>query len=119
MIDEDGSKSQVNFLIMEVAEGGELFDWIAHGGKFEEDLARYYFSECIKGIKAVHDAGYAHRDLKAENILVTHEYVVKICDFGLAGLLEGRDGQGVMRSKKGTEGYRAPEIMKRNAKYDG
>lgn len=58
-------------MIMEVADGGELFDWIAHGGRFEEDLARYYFTECIKGIQAVHQAGFAHRDLKSENILVT------------------------------------------------
>ena len=46
----DGSQEEKHFLEMDVADGGELFDWIAHGGRFEEDLGRYYFSEAIRGI---------------------------------------------------------------------
>ena len=31
------------YMIMEYAEGGELFDYIANSGELKEDEARYYF----------------------------------------------------------------------------
>ena len=46
----DGRQEKKHFLEMDVADGGELFDWIAHGGRFDEDLGRYYFSEAMRGI---------------------------------------------------------------------
>jgi serine/threonine protein kinase len=119
LIDADGRQEKKHFLEMDVADGGELFDWIAHGGRFDEDIGRYYFSEAIRGIKAMHDKGLAHRDLKPENLLLDKDMVLKLADFGLVGLLTGRDGSGLMKSNKGTEGYKAPEIVERRGKYDG
>lgn len=37
-----GSK-RVNYIIVQIAEGGELFDFICDTGRFPEPLARYYF----------------------------------------------------------------------------
>lgn len=34
---------RVSFIVLELALGGELFDFIANSGAFEEDEARYYF----------------------------------------------------------------------------
>ena len=67
----------------------------------------------------MHDMGLAHRDLKPENLLLDKDMVLKLADFGLVGLLVGRDGSGLMKSNKGTEGYKAPEIVERTGNYDG
>ena len=39
----NGSKKQVYYLVLEIASGGELFDYISETGNFNEKLARYYF----------------------------------------------------------------------------
>ena len=38
-----GKVSEKKFLALELAEGGELFDFVAISGRFPEPLARYYF----------------------------------------------------------------------------
>ena len=40
---DNGKKKEVNFLVLEIAEGGELFDYIAETGAFTEREARYFF----------------------------------------------------------------------------
>ena len=48
--DPNGNQEKKHYLEMDVADAGELFDWIANSGLFEENLTKYYFSEAIKGI---------------------------------------------------------------------
>ena len=42
-VDAKDNKEMKKFIVTEIADGGELFDWISIGGKFEEPLARFYF----------------------------------------------------------------------------
>ena len=49
--------------------------------------------------------------MKAENLLYDENYHLKIADFGFATALEGKDGSGLLKTKCGTEGYMAPEII--------
>lgn len=37
----------------------------------------------MKGLEEIHNLGYVYRDLKPDNILITHDGKVKLCDFGL------------------------------------
>jgi len=40
----DGQGVKVIMIVLELAQGGELFDIIAGTGAFDENLARFYFS---------------------------------------------------------------------------
>jgi serine/threonine protein kinase len=96
--------------VLELASGGELFDFIANSGRFEEPIARYYFKQFMEGLDYCHNMGIAHRDLKPENILLDSQFNIKIADFGFAAPVEGKDGSGNLTTKLGTLNYMAPEI---------
>lgn len=93
-----------------MAEGGEIFDFISIGGKFSEPIARFYFQQMISALDHLHSKGFAHRDMKPENLLLDKDFNLLLADFGFSALLAGKDGSGKMRSILGTENYMAPEI---------
>lgn len=86
----------------------------------ESEVRRWYVDIC-EGLKAIHDAGIVHRDLKLENILLDAKGAAVIADFGISRLLGGNavdvtavntiavrtpDGKIVM----GSGNYLAPEV---------
>lgn len=113
-----GKKTEVQFIVLELAIGGELFDFVAISGRFEEPLARYFFSQFMQGLSYCHEQGITHRDLKPENLLLDKNFTLKIADFGFAAPIEGRDGSGHLTTKLGTLNYMAPEIHL-NQPYQG
>jgi serine/threonine protein kinase len=102
---EDGSELPVNYIAMEYAENGEIFDFIAESGKFSEAEARYYFHQLIDALEYMHGEGYSHRDIKPENLLLDENFDLKVADFGFTTTAK------ICRSKKGTYGYMCPEIL--------
>ncbi len=106
----DGKQLAVLYLVLELVTGGELFDYIAASGRFSEGLARYYYRQLIGSLEFMHAQGFAHRDIKAQNLLLDDACDLKLADFGFAAPLAGRDGSGKLHTAKGTEGYTAPEI---------
>jgi serine/threonine protein kinase len=42
-IKSSGKQKEVSYIVLELAAGGELFDFISASGRFEEPLARYFF----------------------------------------------------------------------------
>jgi eukaryotic-like serine/threonine-protein kinase len=46
-------------------------------------------------LTAAHTAGVVHRDIKPENIMLRHDHVVKVLDFGLAKLVDPKNPPGV------------------------
>eukprot|EP00475_Leptophrys_vorax_P005106 TRINITY_DN1306_c0_g1_i1.p1 TRINITY_DN1306_c0_g1~~TRINITY_DN1306_c0_g1_i1.p1 ORF type:complete len:506 (-),score=149.34 TRINITY_DN1306_c0_g1_i1:89-1606(-) len=102
-------------IILELAEGGELFDFLCYSGAFSEVVARSYFHQLIEGLEECHSKGVIHRDLKLENVLLTADYVLKIADFGLSELNVFSD-RTKMSTWCGTKRYMAPELHE-NRKY--
>ena len=86
-----GNDKMRDYMVLEIASGGELFDFIAMSGRFTEPLARYFFQQFMSGINHCHSNGVSHRDLKPENLLLDYRFNLKIADFGYAALIEGRN----------------------------
>mmetsp|Transcript_19695 Transcript_19695/g.43914 ORF Transcript_19695/g.43914 Transcript_19695/m.43914 type:complete len:942 (-) Transcript_19695:436-3261(-) len=77
------------FLVMELANGGELFDRIKIDCGTREDTAKYFFQQLLKGVQHCHHQGVCHRDLKPENLLLQDTpgvpgTILKIADFGFS-----------------------------------
>ena len=102
-------KKLVEYFVLELIGGGELFDLIALGGGLTEPQARYMFHELLAGLQNMHSHGFAHRDLKPENILLSSDFVLKLTDFGFSAPLAGRDGSGMLKTQVGTLSFMAPE----------
>lgn len=79
-------------IVMEYVEGRTLADLVA-GGLPEPALAVRLARDVAEGLAAAHAAGLIHRDLKAENVVVTAEGRAKILDFGLAKPILEADGE--------------------------
>jgi serine/threonine protein kinase len=56
-------------LVIELMEGGELFDLINEQKRFSEDQAREIVKNLIDSIQYCHQLGIVHRDIKPENLL--------------------------------------------------
>ena len=65
------TKENVTYLALELAPGGELFDFIAQTGAFSEPVARYYFHQIIDAFEYLHSRGISHRDMKPDNIMLS------------------------------------------------
>ncbi|CAI5701683.1 unnamed protein product [Peronospora effusa] len=109
----DGSSSkQVIVIVLELATGGELFDFMMYTGCFSEKIARAYFQQLVAGLEACHGQGVYHRDIKPENLLLDENFALKIADFGLSGLRERANGIVVeLYTQCGTGGYMSPEVL--------
>lgn len=114
----DDQGKNIKYLVLELAEGGELFDYIANTEPISEDLARNFFKQIIEAIQFCHDQGITHRDLKPENVMLDTDYNIKLIDFGFQAALSGEDGSGILKTRLGTRGYQAPEILAGNG-YKG
>ena len=105
---------------MELAEKVDLIEFFTVGSSgFSEEIARHFFKQILEGLDHVHSHGFAHRDLKLENILVDQNYRLKLTDFGFIAPLEGRDKSGFLKTRLGTMGYRAPEMKVQKEGYLG
>ena len=85
------------YIIMELMEGGELFDYVVQKGTLTEEEASRIVRSVTSALVYMHSKSIVHRDLKPENLLLrrmprnSHDIVeVKIIDFGLSKVrLEG------------------------------
>ena len=80
------SKSSL-YMVMDLVQGGELFDAVAEQGRLHEDEARMYFQQLADGIHHCHMRRVYHRDIKPENLLLSPDKkILKITDFGLSSI---------------------------------
>nr|ABY59017.1 calcium-dependent protein kinase [Triticum aestivum] len=101
-------------LVMELCEGGELFDRIVARGHYTERAAAVVTKTIVEVVQMCHKHGVMHRDLKPENFLFANKKetaVLKAIDFGLSVFFTPGER---FTEIVGSPYYMAPEVLKRN-----
>lgn len=102
------------FLVMDLLEGGTLWDWVARHGPMPPRLAVDATLPVLDALAFAHRAGVVHRDVKPQNVLLTHDGVPRLTDFGIARI--DAEGSGTRTAAvMGTWTYMPPE-QRRSAK---
>lgn len=96
------------FIVMEWIKGASLLTLLQNGIPNPSDRAALA-SAIIAALAGLHKLGFAHRDVKPANILVTAEGIVYLVDFGFSKKV-GEGERSVAGTVKGTPAYMAPEI---------
>lgn len=94
------------FILMEFANGGELFTHLRQEGRLSNEEARFLSGEMILAFECIHAFHVVYRDLKPENVVIDVEGHLKLTDFGFAKVVEDRTF-----TLCGTPEYLAPEII--------
>lgn len=97
------------YLVMEYAEGGELFSYIVKHKRLDSDTARKFFQQIVSALSYLHiKVSVTHRDLKPENILLTKNKLIKLSDFGLSNVMS--EGE-FLKTSCGSPNYASPEVV--------
>ncbi|CAI9271480.1 unnamed protein product [Lactuca saligna] len=102
------------YLVMELCEGGELFDRIVRKGHYTERAAALVTKTIVEVVQVCHKHGVIHRDLKPENFLYANRgenAPLKAIDFGLSIFFKPEHR---FKEIVGSPYYMAPEVLRRN-----
>src|SRR5262249_18942172 len=103
--DDDGRQ----YIVFEHVEGENLKELVLRSGRLPVRQALELAIAVADGLAFAHDQGLVHRDVKPQNVLLSHEGEVKVTDFGIARSLHVEHGVTQTGTVLGTGEYLAPE----------
>ncbi|XP_063717375.1 serine/threonine-protein kinase dyf-5-like [Symsagittifera roscoffensis] len=105
------------FMIFEYMKEN-LYDYLKRKVKLNNATVKHVTYQVLLGLKAMHQKGFFHRDMKPENLLLNDNGqdppTVKIADFGLARNIRSKPPYTDYVS---TRWYRAPEVLLQSRNY--
>lgn len=69
---------------------GDLYQIINEDGKLPEETLRVLAKQLVEALCYLHTNRIIHRDMKPQNILITGNEIIKLCDFGFARHLSAK-----------------------------
>ena len=79
-----GEEEDVNYIVMDLAEGGSIDDILGRNGYIPVPDALSAILSALSALSAAHRAGIVHRDVKPHNLLLDLHGRVLLADFGIA-----------------------------------
>ncbi|MGY4858926.1 Stk1 family PASTA domain-containing Ser/Thr kinase [Cryobacterium sp. AP23] len=112
LTEDDGTETQIPFIIMEFVDGRLLKDIIKEG-PIETTEAVRIIDGVLTALEYSHRAGVVHRDIKPGNIMITKAGQVKVMDFGIArAISDSATTVAQTTAILGTAAYFSPEQAK-------
>jgi len=105
---DQGNDGTTAYLVMEYIKGHTLRDVLKDRGALPPRLALALIDPVVEGLAAAHAAGFIHRDVKPENVLIADDGRIKVGDFGLARAVTSSTSTGALI---GTVAYISPELV--------
>jgi serine/threonine-protein kinase len=106
-----GEENGYYYLEMEFVAGQSLQRMLDEDGPPTPERATALANRIAEGLAAAHALGILHRDLKPDNVLLTHTGVPKIADFGLAKGFAWDPDDATHHELVGTPAFMAPELF--------
>ena len=108
---DQGNDDGTVFLAMEMVPGHTLRDTIGKESPMSPSRAMALLEPVVSALAAAHRAGFVHRDVKPENVLIADDGRVKVADFGLAKAVSANTKHTATGVLIGTVSYIAPELV--------
>ncbi|CAD8201416.1 unnamed protein product [Paramecium octaurelia] len=102
-----GYCSDCSCMLLELMSNGSLYKILLQG-PLPLAIANGIILQIAQALQYLHAKGITHGDIKLDNLLISGDFIVKLCDFGFAKI----NGQAPIpkTTVSGSEGYTAPEI---------
>ena len=88
------------YLVMDYVPGGDLMSLLMKRDVLSEPEVRFYGAEATLALEALHSLGFAHRDVKPDNLLLDRSGHIKLADLGLAKAVASK-----LRPRPGATSY--------------
>eukprot|EP00959_Pyramimonas_sp_CCMP1952_P320820 6713723-Pyramimonas_sp.AAC.1 len=104
------TQAKLLYIVTEFMEGGSLYEYYRRrtGEGMPAAAVAKAGLDVARGMDYLHKNQIIHRDLKASNLLIDENGVVKVADFGVSRV---KDDKGIMTAETGTYRWMAPEII--------
>ncbi|MFE7835226.1 serine/threonine-protein kinase [Streptomyces sp. NPDC057474] len=96
------------WIVMELVRGVSLADLLDAEGPLSPQRAAHIGAEVLSALRAAHEAGVLHRDVKPANVLMSNDGRVVLTDFGIA-TVEGSSALTMTGEVIGSPEFLAPE----------